>query len=92
METSLNYTESSCFLSSDEKSVINRFETWFRAGHENDCRVIRRPAENDGCLYVELFSVDMAKRCMKKLFTPKREISEEQKEVARERLLSLRTR
>ncbi len=92
METCLSYTESSCFLSSDDRAIINRFETWIRAGHENDCRVIRRPAENDGCLYIELFSVDMAKRCMRKLFTPKREVSEEQRETARARMLELRNK
>ena len=92
METSLSYTEDRVFLSSDEKAIINRFETWLRAGHENDCRVIRRPAENDGCLYVELQPVSMAQRCMRKLFSPKREVSEQQRETARARMLELRNK
>lgn len=92
METSLTYTESSCFLSSDEKAIINRFRAWIGDGHENDCRVIRYPENNDGCLYVELHSVDMAQRCLRRLFNPKREISEEQREKARERMISLHSR
>lgn len=92
METSLSYTETGAFLSSDEKAIINRFETWIRDGHESECRVIRRPAENDGCLYIELFSIEIAQRCLRRLFNPKREISEEQREKARERMLSLRSR
>lgn len=88
METSLSYTDDGkIYLSTDEVAVINRAYSWMKT-HPDDVRVIGDPKRNDGCLYVEIRNnLEMGKRCIRRLFSDKRKVSEEQRTAARDRMI-----
>lgn len=53
METSITYTSKTMFLSTDERWLINRILR-FKESRTADVEIIKRPEENDGCLYCKL--------------------------------------
>jgi len=87
METCFNYCDSKrAFFSSDERKWINKIHKLIEE-HPEDIRVIRRPEENDGCIYVELPSSWLKVSPPRKL-----DLSEEDRAALRERMINIRSR
>ena len=85
METCFNYCDTKKgFFSSDERKWINRIEKLIEE-YPDQIRVIARPETNDGCIYVELPAEWLKIQPKRKV-----EMTEEQKDVLRERLARLR--
>ncbi len=79
METCFNYVDKDrAFFSSDERRYINKVRN-LQKKYPDKVRIIREPEDNDGCIYCEL-PVSWFK------LYPKREMSDEQKELARVRM------
>ena len=81
METACGYLEDKVmWLSTDERKMINRI-TKLMASHPNEIRVIARPEENGGCLYVRMpadyLKISPPRRC---------NMSDEEKVARAERL------
>lgn len=53
METCFNYTTETAYFSSDEKKWCNKIEK-LAMQHPEDVKIIRRPKDNDGCIYAKL--------------------------------------
>jgi hypothetical protein len=86
LETCFNYCDKDHgFFSSDEQKWINKIRKLLES-HPDEMRVIASPETNDGCIYVELPA-----RWLKIQPPTKRELSEEEKDVLRERLARLRS-
>ena len=84
METSISYTDSKAWVSSDERKWCNRIRK-LAEQYPDDVAVIRMPEDNDGCIYATLPSSWL--RIQPKI---KRDLSDEQRLVMRERMMKLR--
>lgn len=80
METNCEYTDKTMWVSTDERWLINRLLR-FKEQRPNEVEIIAYPENNDGCLYCKV-PADWLK------ITPpaKRELTEEQKAKAKERM------
>ena len=85
METYFNYCSLDiAFFSSDERRWITRIHK-LKQEHPDDITILREPETNDGCIYCKLPVSYL------KIQAPiKRELTEEQKQVLRERLAKTR--
>ena len=83
METCCEYTDSVMWVSTDERRMITRMMKLI-AEHPDETEIIKRPEENDGCLYCKGPSTWL------KIAPPvKREMSDEQKAAASQRMQKL---
>lgn len=83
METCCEYTDSVMLVSTDERRMITRMMKLI-AEHPDETEIIKRPEENDGCLYCKVPSTWL------KIAPPvKREMSDEQKAAASQRMQKL---
>lgn len=83
METCCEYTDSVMWLSTDERRMITRMMKLI-AEHPDETEIIKRPEENDGCLYCKVPAMWL------KIAPPvKREMSDEQKAAASQRMQKL---
>ena len=83
METFCEYTDSVMWVSTDERRMITRMMKLI-AEHPDETEIIKRPEENDGCLYCKVPSTWL------KIAPPvKREMSDEQKAAASQRMQKL---
>ena len=84
METCCNYTSKEMFVSTDERWLINRI---FRLAENKpgEVEILHHPQDNDGCLCCKLPS-----NWLKITPPAKRELTDEQKAAAAERLRNLR--
>ena len=83
METCCEYTDSVTWVSTDERRMITRMMKLI-AEHPDETEIIKRPEENDGCLYCKVPSTWL------KIAPPvKREMSDEQKAAASQRMQKL---
>ena len=79
METCCEYTDSVMWVSTDERRMMKLI-----AEHPDETEIIKRPEENDGCLYCKVPSTWL------KIAPPvKREMSDEQKAAASQRMQKL---
>lgn len=53
METCCEYTDSVMWVSTDERRMITRMMKLI-AEHPDETEIIKRPEENDGCLYCKV--------------------------------------
>ena len=83
METCFNYTEEKAFFSSDERKWIFRIKKL--AEEHPEIRIIKYPEQNDGCIYAEIPASWLKIQPKRKM-----ELSEEEKNVLRERLARVR--
>ena len=72
------------FFSSDERKWINRIRKLYEE-HPDEMRMIAEPETNDGCIYVELPASWLKVQPPRKV-----EMTEEEKDVLRERLARMR--
>lgn len=80
METCCEYTDSVMWVSTDERRMITRMMKLI-AEHPDETEIIKRPEENDGCLYCKVPSTWL------KIAPPvKREMSEKQRAAAEKNL------
>ena len=83
METCCEYTDSVMWVSTDERRMITRMMKLI-AEHPDETEIIKRPEENDGCLYCKVPSTWL------KIAPPvKWEMSDEQKAAASQRMQKL---
>lgn len=76
METCCEYTDSVMWVSTDERRMITRMMKLI-AEHPDETEIIKRPEENDGCLYCKVPATWL------KIAPPvKREMSEKQRAAA----------
>ena len=75
MGTRCEYTDSVMWVSTDERRMITRMMKLI-AEHPDETEIIKRPEENDGCLYCKVPSTWLK-------IAPLPERSEAQKEAAR---------
>lgn len=85
METCFNYTEKDRgFFSSDERKYISKVRK-LKEQYPDEVRIIAEPEENDGCIYCEMpvswFTVRVPK---------KRVLTDEEKQILRDRLNQIR--
>lgn len=81
METCCEYTDSVMWVSTDERRMITRMMKLI-AEHPDETEIIKRPEENDGCLYCKFPATWL------KIAPPvKREFTDEQKEKFKKNLL-----
>ena len=79
METCLNYTDrTKAYFSSDERRFITKIRK-LKEKFPEQVRIIREPEDNDGCIYAEI-PFEWFK------LSPKKVVSEEQKEKSRVRM------
>ena len=85
METSCTYTDKDrMYLSTDERRLITRILRVYEK-HPDDVTIIKRPEENDGCLYC------IVPPSWLKITPPvKRELTEEQRKASSERMAYMR--
>lgn len=85
METSCTYTDKDrMYLSTDERRLITRILR-FHEKHPDDVTILKRPEENDGCLYC------IVPPSWLKITPPvKREMTEEQRKAQAERMACMR--
>ena len=82
VETCFNYCDSKeAFFSSDEQKWINRIRKYAKQ-YPSDCIILKQPEENDGCIYCKLPS-----SWLKIQPKVKREYTEEELEVLRQRVI-----
>ena len=80
METCINYTDGTAFMSSDERKWINRLR---RLAEQcpDEVVILRQPEDNDGCIYARL-PASFVKIQPKK----HRELSDEERVILVERM------
>ena len=85
METCCEYTDKErMYLSTDERRLITRILRFYEK-HPDDVTIIKRPEENDGCLYC------IVPPSWLKITPPvKRELTEEQRRASSERMAYMR--
>lgn len=85
METCCEYTDKErMYLSTDERRLITRILK-FQEKYPSDVTIIKRPEENDGCLYC------IVPPSWLKITPPvKRELTEEQRRASSERMAYMR--
>ena len=79
METCFNYTGDVAFFSSDERRWINKIHK-LKKSRPDEIEIVKEPEDNDGCIYCKL-----PYHYLK--LQPKREMSEENRRAAAERLM-----
>lgn len=84
METCCEYTDSVMWVSTDERRMITRMMKLI-AEHPDETEIIKRPEENDGCLYCKVPAMWLK-------IAPQPARSEAQKEAARRNVLKARAR
>ena len=85
METCFNYCDKDhAFFSSDEQRWVNKIKKLLEE-HPDEMRLLASPETNDGCIYVELPSSWLKIQPKRKV-----ELSEEEKDILRERLTRMR--
>ena len=85
MDTCFNYVDKDKgFFSSDEQKWINRIHK-LKEQFPDDVHIIWEPYENDGCIYCQLPASWLKIQPKRKV-----ELSEEKKDVLRERLARMR--
>lgn len=85
METCFNYCDPKvAFFSSDERKWITKIRK-LAEQHPNEITILRQPETNDGCIYARLPA-----SWLKVMPKVKREMSDEEKEILRERLARAR--
>lgn len=86
METCCDYTDAMSYMevSTDERRMINRLLKIAEA-HPDEVKILARPEENDGCLYVQC-----PKSYLKISPPTRRTLTDEQREAQRQRLMALR--
>jgi len=85
MDTCFNYVDKDKgFFSSDEQKWINRIHK-LKEQFPDDVHIIWEPHENDGCIYCQLPTSWLKIQPKRKV-----ELSEEEKDVLRERLARVR--
>lgn len=87
METCFNYCDpNKGFFSSDERRWINKIRK-LKEQYPDDIRIIAEPETNDGCIYCQLPASWLK-------IQPKRKIdlTDEEREVMRERMKEIRSR
>lgn len=85
METCFNYCDiNKGFFSSDEKRWINKIRK-LKEEYPDEIRIIAEPETNDGCIYCQLPTSWLKIQPKRKV-----ELSEEEKDVLRERLARMR--
>ena len=84
METACNYTDKTMYVSTDERWLINRLLK-FKETHSDEMHIIKYPEDNDGCFYLSVPA-----KWLKITPSQKRELSEEQRIIAAQRLLAAR--
>lgn len=85
METCFNYVDKEKgFFSSDELKWINKIHK-LKEQYPDDIRIIREPEANDGCIYCQLPTSWLKIQPKRKI-----ELTEEEKNILRERLERLR--
>lgn len=85
METCCEYTDKErMYLSTDERRLITRILRFYEK-HPDDVTILKRPEENDGCLYC------IVPPSWLKITPPvKREMTEEQRRASSERMAYMR--
>ena len=82
METCINYANSKlAYFSSDENKWIKRIRE-LNIKKPNEVKIIAQPEENDGCIYAQIPAYYLR-------ISPKREVSDKQREAAKERMQRL---
>ena len=85
MDTCFNYVDKDKgFFSSDEQKWINRIHK-LKEQFPDDVHIILEPYENDGCIYCQIPTSWLKIQPKRKV-----ELSEEEKDVLRERLARMR--
>lgn len=85
METSFSYTDDKIgFFSSDERRWINKIHKLAET-HPDEVTILKEPKDNDGCIYAKL-----PIRWMKIQPRVGRKLTDEQKQIAAERLRASR--
>lgn len=83
METCLEYTDKTMWISTDEKWFITRIMR-LRYEHPEEVEIVKTPQENHGCLYCKVPAKWL------KVSPPKRvNMTEEQRKAAAERMRSM---
>lgn len=82
METCINYTDKTAWISSDERKWINRVRK-LKDERPEEVEILRQPEDNDGCIYAKLPAAWF------KVQAP-RILTEEQREKLRENAARLR--
>ena len=80
METCINYTDSTMFVSTDENKWKNRIDSWAKE-YPNECVITVRPENNDGCMNAKMPSSWLRMRPPKKV-----NMTEEQRMAAAARM------
>lgn len=89
MDTGISFTDGDyAYASSDDPGIkaawLKMMQQW-----PDEVRILKRPEENDGCLYIRL-PLKMARHAVKRLILTKREpMSEERKAAAAERMRAI---
>ena len=90
-DTSVCFTDGEfAFASSDDPGIK---AAWLKmqAQYPDEVRILKRPDENDGCLYIRL-PLQMARHSLKRLIPTKREpMSAERRAAAAERMRAYQT-
>lgn len=84
METSCSYVDGNAYFSSDERKWHSRIRK-LAEDHPDEVIIIRQPEDNDGCIYAK-----MPASWFKIQPKFKREYSDEQRAMFRERMAKLR--
>lgn len=84
MDTGCAYTDNNMYVSTDERWLINRLLKFAEQKPDN-VTILKRPEENDGCLYCIVPS-----NWLKITPPAKRDLTEEQKQALSERMANAR--
>lgn len=79
METCFNYTGDTAYFSSDERKWITKIRK-LKEQHPDEITILAEPETNDGCIYCKLPAYTLKIQF-------KREVSDEEREIARERMI-----
>lgn len=78
METCFTYTDNYAFFSSDERKWINKIRK-LQQSNPDEVTILAEPEKNDGCIYCQVPAHWLK-------LQPPRNLSDEQREAARERM------
>ena len=86
MDTGISFTDGEfAYASSDDPGIKSAWMKMLKQWPD-ETKIIKRPEENDGCLYIRI-PLKMARHAAKRLIPARREpMSAEQREAAAERL------
>ena len=84
MDTCFNYcSPETAYFSSDERRWINKIRK-LKLQRPDEVEILKQPEENDGCIYCKIPTHYLRLQA-------KREVTEEQREQAKERLAKIRS-